>query len=142
DQFISALLIAGLPGLLTLVLLFAVPIGRFARLWRTGLERTRLVGWGGLAAVAEGAVSGRTESRFQRTSGVVWCGLLLAGGYAMVRVRQRRELQSAPAQRLHTLSVIMICRDAVDRIENALASVHGWADEIVVLDSGSTDGTA
>lgn len=142
DQFISALLIAGLPGLLTLVLLFAVPIGRFARLWRTGLERTRLVGWSGLAAVAVLAVMGLSESIFQRNSGVVWFGLLLAGGYAMVRVRQRRELQSAPAQRLHSLSVIMICRDEADRIENALASVHGWADEIVVLDSGSTDGTA
>lgn len=35
----------------------------------------------------------------------------------------------------------MICRDEADRIERALQSVAGWADEIVVFDSGSTDGT-
>jgi len=40
-----------------------------------------------------------------------------------------------------TLSVCMICRDEADRIETALQSVIGWADEVVVFDSGSTDGT-
>ena len=30
----------------------------------------------------------------------------------------------------------------MDRIEPCLASVAGWADEVVVFDSGSTDGTA
>lgn len=141
NQFISALLIAGVPGLITLVLLFAVPIGRFARLWRTGLERTRLVAWSGLAAVTVIAVMSVGESIFQRNSGIVWFGLLLAGSYAVVRVRQRRELHSAPPRRRHSLSVIMICRDEGDRIEDALTSVHGWADEIVILDSGSTDDT-
>ena len=141
NQFVSALLIAGLPGLITLVLLFAVPIGRLTRLWRTGLERTRLVAWSGMAAVSVLAVMGLSESIFQRNSGIVWFGLLLAGGYAMVRVRQRRELHSATPRRRHSLSVIMICRDEADRIEDALSSVHGWADEIVVLDSGSTDET-
>lgn len=43
--------------------------------------------------------------------------------------------------RVFTLSVVMICRDEEDRIEPALQSVHGWADEIIVLDSGSTDAT-
>jgi glycosyltransferase involved in cell wall biosynthesis len=42
---------------------------------------------------------------------------------------------------VHSLSVIMICRDEADRIERGLAAVAGWADEIVVLDSGSTDAT-
>ena len=141
NQFISALLIAGLPGLITLLLLFAVPMGRFARLWRSGLERTRMVAWSGLAGVSVLAVMAVSESIFQRNSGIVWFGLLLAGGYAMVKVRQRRELQADPMRRRHSLSVIMICRDEADRIEDALTSVHGWADEIVILDSGSTDRT-
>lgn len=38
------------------------------------------------------------------------------------------------------VSVTVICRDEADHIEGALASVR-WADEIVVVDSGSTDGT-
>lgn len=43
--------------------------------------------------------------------------------------------------RTRTISVVMICKDEEDRIEAALQSVHGWADEIIVLDSGSCDDT-
>jgi O-antigen ligase len=39
------------------------------------------------------------------------------------------------------LSAAIICKDEVDRIEPCLQALHGWADEIVVLDSGSIDGT-
>jgi glycosyltransferase involved in cell wall biosynthesis len=39
-----------------------------------------------------------------------------------------------------SLSVIIICRDEADQIARCLESVR-FADEIVVLDSGSTDGT-
>ncbi|MGK7296760.1 MAG: O-antigen ligase family protein [Candidatus Wenzhouxiangella sp. M2_3B_020] len=141
NQLLSVLLIAGLPGIAALALLFGVPLARFARLWRSGLERTRLIGWSGLAAVTVLAVMSLGESIFQRNSGIVWFVLLTAVAYAIVRVRYRRELASAPRRRTLSLSVVMICRDEADRIEQALASVAGWADEIVVLDSGSTDGT-
>ncbi len=40
-----------------------------------------------------------------------------------------------------TLSVIVITKDEEDRIGRCLESVKGLADEIIVLDSGSTDGT-
>jgi len=141
NQYISALMISGLPGLFTLFLLIGVPLRRFAMLWRTGLERTRLYGWAGLAAVAVLAVMGLSESIFQRNSGVVWFALLLAAGHAMVKVRYRGELEAHRKPRVHSLSVIMICRDEADRIAKALESVRDWADEIIVLDSGSTDGT-
>lgn len=48
---------------------------------------------------------------------------------------------AARAPRVHSLSVLLICRDEADRIEACLQSVAGWADEIIVLDSGSHDGT-
>jgi (heptosyl)LPS beta-1,4-glucosyltransferase len=38
------------------------------------------------------------------------------------------------------LSVVMIAKNAADLLPDCLASV-AWADEIVVLDSGSTDNT-
>lgn len=38
------------------------------------------------------------------------------------------------------LSVTVICRDEAEHIEEALSSLR-WADEIIVVDSGSTDGT-
>lgn len=42
---------------------------------------------------------------------------------------------------LHTLSVCLITKNEADRIRLCLESVKHLADEIVVLDSGSTDGT-
>jgi len=41
----------------------------------------------------------------------------------------------------YTLSVILIAKNEEDRIERCLRSVAGIADEIIVLDSGSTDRT-
>lgn len=41
----------------------------------------------------------------------------------------------------HTLSALIICCNEADRIEECLRSLHGWVDEIIVFDSGSTDGT-
>jgi len=43
--------------------------------------------------------------------------------------------------RTHSLSVILIAQDEADRIRPCLESVRGLADQIVVLDSGSSDGT-
>ena len=40
------------------------------------------------------------------------------------------------------LSVVIITLDAADRLEACLASLQGLADEIVILDGGSKDGTA
>jgi len=44
-------------------------------------------------------------------------------------------------RRAATLSVIVICKNEADRIAACLDQVSGWADEIVVVDSGSNDGT-
>lgn len=45
------------------------------------------------------------------------------------------------SKRQASLSVLMICYNEADRIEESLSRVAGWADEIIVVDSGSTDGT-
>lgn len=39
------------------------------------------------------------------------------------------------------LSVFIIAKDEADRIARPIESVRGWADEVIVIDSGSTDGT-
>ncbi|CEO37871.1 glycosyltransferase family 2 protein [Photobacterium kishitanii] len=41
----------------------------------------------------------------------------------------------------HSLSVILITKNEADRVELCLQSIAGIADEIIVLDSGSTDET-
>ncbi|NOZ54662.1 MAG: glycosyltransferase family 2 protein [Gammaproteobacteria bacterium] len=43
--------------------------------------------------------------------------------------------------RKESLSVIVITKNEADRISACLASVANWADEIIVLDSGSEDAT-
>jgi len=141
NQYFSMLLIGGVPMLLALVLLLGIPIRRFAQLWHTGLERSRLIGWSGLVALTVIAVMGLSESLLQRNAGIVWLALLTGAGFGLVRDRQRAELNGPIPARRHSLGVIMICRDEADRIEQALQSVHGWADQIVVLDSGSRDAT-
>ena len=42
---------------------------------------------------------------------------------------------------MHTLSALIICKNEADRIVPCLESLHGFADEIIVFDSGSTDST-
>ena len=39
------------------------------------------------------------------------------------------------------LSVFIIAKDEVDRIGRTILSVRDWAGEVIVIDSGSTDGT-
>ena len=39
------------------------------------------------------------------------------------------------------LSIFIIARDEADRIGRTIAAVRGLSDDIVVIDSGSTDGT-
>lgn len=43
--------------------------------------------------------------------------------------------------RRHSLSVLLICCNEADRIETCLQSISNWADQLIVFDSGSTDGT-
>lgn len=73
------------------------------------------------------------------SAGIV--GMLALAGWGAISWARRRWLKRATAPRGTTLSVAVICKDEVDRIGRLLESVQGWADEIVVLDSGSRDGT-
>ncbi len=50
-------------------------------------------------------------------------------------------MSDLPKQKNYTLSVIIIAKNEADRIETCLASIAPIADEIIVLDSGSTDET-
>lgn len=40
-----------------------------------------------------------------------------------------------------SLSAFVIVKNEADRLEACLQSLHGWANQIVVMDSGSTDGS-
>jgi glycosyltransferase involved in cell wall biosynthesis len=52
------------------------------------------------------------------------------------------DVQPAPPERPNRVSCTIVAYNEADRIERTLRSVAGLVDEIVVVDSGSTDGTA
>lgn len=141
SQYLSALTDAGLPGLLALLLLGILVFRRHQKLWRTGLESTRMLGWTGLVSIIVLATMALTESIFERNTGIIWFSLFTALSIGLVHARRRQELDRAGSTRLHTLSVMIICKNEADRIGRCLESVAGWADEIIVLDSGSSDAT-
>ncbi|MEP2437055.1 MAG: glycosyltransferase, partial [Roseibium sp.] len=39
------------------------------------------------------------------------------------------------------ISVFIIAKDEADRIGRTITSVRDWVDEVIVIDSGSSDGT-
>jgi (heptosyl)LPS beta-1,4-glucosyltransferase len=140
NEFLSALNHGGIVALVCLLLLFTLITRQHVRVWRTGLKSTRLIGWAGLAGMAVIVVMALSESIFDRNSGVIWFGLFAALPIGMIHSARRRTLDQ-PVTRRHSLSVIVICKDEADRIGRCLGSVAGWADEIIVLDSGSRDDT-
>lgn len=141
NQYLSALLLAGMPGLAVLLLLLAVPAVRYTNQWQGVIRGNRLLGWCGLVTVFVLGTMMLTESLFERNAGIVWFGLLVAGVSGLITARRRQELSAATGPRRQRLSVIIITKNEADRIERCLAPISGWADEIIVLDSGSADET-
>lgn len=61
---------------------------------------------------------------------------------ALERIRTDPDrIPPTPSRRKHALSVIVISLDEADRIRACLESVRDLADEIIVVDGGSTDST-
>jgi len=141
SEYLSALTHAGLPGLMVLLLMFGIALRRHGRVWQTGLKRTRYLGWSGLAGLSTIAVMALSESLFERNSGIIWFGLFTALSAGLIHARRRLDLGDTAFQRRHKLSVIVICKNQSGEIDRCLGSVAGWADELIVLDSGSTDDT-
>jgi hypothetical protein len=79
--------------------------------------------------------------RIGTLSGQLAAVAALLCGWGAISLARRRWLAMPASRRQRSLSVAVICKDEADRIDRLLEAVHGWADEIVVLDSGSTDGT-
>jgi O-antigen ligase len=141
SQYLSALTHAGPTGLLALLILLGLTFRRHIKLWKTGLEQTRYLGWTGLVAIIMLATMALTESIFERNTGIIWFSLFTALSIGLVHARRRHELGQSGRRRHHSLSVIVICKNEADRIDRCLGSVAGWADEIIVLDSDSSDDT-
>lgn len=65
----------------------------------------------------------------------------LIGVNAALIERLRWRWLATTRRRQASLSVIVVCKNEADRIDECLRRVAAWADEIVVFDSGSEDET-
>lgn len=140
SEYLAVLAGRGLAGLLALLLVFGIPLRHF--LWgiRHPDRDIAALSYAGIALVVGFMQFALTEAIFDRTLPITFYVFCLAVIYGLVRACEREYL-SRSTQRAQSLSVIIIAKNEADRIGQTLAAIHGWADEIIVLDSGSSDET-
>jgi (heptosyl)LPS beta-1,4-glucosyltransferase len=141
NQYVLTLRDSGLVGALALALLIGVPGWFFAHAGRHRDPAVQRVGRAGVLLVTAYSVVALLQPVFASDRMLVFYAFAVAALYAVAR-QARTAALAQPVARRQSLSVIVITRNEADRIGRCLESAAGWADEIVVLDSGSTDDTA
>lgn len=140
SQYFSAIVAGGSLMLFALVVFFLVPIFRFKRLLAFNDARVKSYALAGIVLIIGYMIYGLTESIFERSIPTGFFAFYLALLFAMAnRIKEQKAIKGIKREK--KLSVILIAYNEVDRIEKCLLSVYGWADEIVVFDNGSADGT-
>lgn len=94
----------------------------------------------GLLLIAGFIGFGFSGAILEYTQPISFFAFYLAVIFAAIQT-QKQKARREPVKRQQSLSVIIIAQDEADRIEPCLQSVADWADEIIVLDSGSSDNT-
>ena len=90
NQFLSAFLYAGILGLITLLLLFILPLRRLWLLRRVCGSESNHKAWAGIAAISMLGVIALSESVFERNAGVVWFALLVSITLSLVSSDQKQ----------------------------------------------------
>ena len=142
NQFLSALANGGLIGFFALLILLTVPSLIFIRQIKHSKSReVHRLALAGILLIASYMVFGLSEAILERSRPVNFLAFYLAIFMAAIYAQQKQPSQHKTPVRKHSLSVTIITKDEEDRIEACLKSVAGWADEIILLDSGSSDKT-
>ncbi len=140
SQYLSVLANGGLIGGLGMLLLFLIPLKLFVEAYKEGSESMRQLSMAGILLVVAYMHFSLTEAILERILSTSFLAFYLAVLSAAIH-QQRRALIDEPVQRKQRLSVTIIAMNEADRIGQCLDSVAGWADEIIILDSGSSDDT-
>lgn len=141
NQFLSVLANGGSLSFIAILFLFLIPARIFFRQIKQSkskdIQRLALVG---LVLIVAYMSYGFSEAILERSRPVNFLAFYLAVIMAAI-YEQQHLTKSVKYHRKHSLSVTVIAKDEADRIDDCLKSVTNWADEIIVLDSGSTDNT-
>ena len=140
NEYLSVLASGGLLGLLALLFLLAIPLRYFFLATRSDSISMRSLGIAGVMLVVAYAHFALSEAIFERSLPVTFYAFYITVIAALIARQYELQYSRCP-DRKKSLSVIMIAMNEADRIERGLESVKGWADEIIVLDSGSKDNT-
>lgn len=112
----------------------------FRRLSRFGHEKVKKYAAAGIMFVVAFTVYFLYSLYQQQAVNVTLPVFYLAMMFALAYC-SKDEVSMQGIKRTKKLSVTVIAYNEVDRLGDCLKSVSGWADEIIVFDNGSTDGT-
>ena len=140
NEYLSVLVAGGLVGFLALMFLLLIPLRYFYLATKTDSNSLRSLGIAGVMLVVAYAHFGLSEAIFERTIPVTFFAFFVTVISVLIARQYEIYYENCPVRK-QSLSVIIIAKDEADRIERCLLSVAGWADEIIILDSGSSDDT-
>ncbi|MCG8433658.1 MAG: glycosyltransferase [Gammaproteobacteria bacterium] len=140
SEYFSILASRGTIGMIALFMLFGIPLRHFLWAVRHPEASIRQLAFAGIVLIVGYIHFALTEAIFDRTMPITFYVFCLAVIYGLLRSKELIYLRT-PVPRKQSLSVTIIAKNEEDRIRECLESVKGWADEIIVLDSGSIDRT-
>lgn len=128
----------GIPGILSWAFLIFIPLGLFARhLFSGHAPAAHLAAAGSMVSIGY-LMFGLTESTFDRSLLLTFYLLAIAAIGSALYTELSASYQR---QRNRKVSATIITKNEEDHIADCLKSARLVADEIIVLDSGSTDRT-
>lgn len=138
NDYLAALSEKGLIGFTALLMVYLVPLSLFLSLVRA--EGGNSFAMAGIAFILLFMHLSLTSTLFNGTLTTVFYTFYLSVlTYFSLDTTNKKGRENC--RRQHRITVTVIAKNEADRIEPCLSSVADWADEIVVLDSGSEDNT-
>lgn len=138
NDLIQILATRGLLGALSWLLLLAIPFAQFLRYARHENARVASLAKAGAMVPLAYLVFGLTEATLARG---IYITFYLLTVTALTHLLLRAIDDSLTRQRTRRISATVITYNEADNIDGCLASLQGLADEIIVVDSASTDDT-
>ena len=138
NDYLAVLSEKGLIGFTALLMVYLVPLSLFLSLVR--VENDNSFALAGIAFVLFFMILSLSSTLFNGTLTTVFYTFYLSA-LTYFSLAASREKSNRNNIRQQPITVTVIAKNEADRIEICLSSVTGWADEIVVLDSGSEDNT-
>ncbi|MEQ6886309.1 glycosyltransferase [Salicola sp. Rm-C-2C1-2] len=138
NDLLQILATRGLAGALSWLLLLAIPFAQFLRYTRHESARVAALARAGALVPLAYLVFGLTEAALERG---IYITFYLLTVTTLTHLLFRALDESLTCTRGQRLSATVITYNEADNIGRCLESLKGLADEIIVVDSGSTDDT-